>query len=81
MAVKEVTYEEKRKHIKNLIYDSDDITLSEVSDKAGHGDSTTDSYQYVWQVLTGDYGKSKRSPKVLSDLEKALKEMGHWEDI
>lgn len=74
-----VTYEERRQHIYNVIYNEhDDLTLRQVCEWCGR--DTTSQYQYVWQVLSGDYGKSKRSPTVLDDLESELQKRDLWID-
>jgi len=74
--IKELTYEERRNHIHRLIHDELDVSLREVCRWVGR--ESLSEYQYAWQVLSGEYGKSKRSPHVLDELEDGLKSKGIW---
>lgn len=76
MSGKALTYEERRSHIKSLIYDDLDVSLRQVC--RWMGKDKLSEYQYVWQVLSGDYGKSKRSPKLLTQIENELQSRGLW---
>lgn len=66
-------YEDRRRHIKRILYGID-TDIRTVVKWTGRED--VNQYRYVWQVVNAKPGK--RSPKVLNDLESALREKGYW---
>jgi len=68
---KEITYETARDHVDEIIRKHPDLTLKQVCDWIGKTKDT--QYHYVWQVLDGSYGKSKRSPNIVMKIGKVLK--------
>lgn len=77
--LEEVSYETKRDHIRKLIKSHPKLTLAECCGWIGKPRRT--QLSYVSQVLSGKYGKSKRSPNVVNSLIKAVKEKGYWFEI
>lgn len=77
--VKTVTYETARDHVSDLISKHPDLALKEVCRWIGKDKDS--QYHYIWQVLDGRYGRSKRSPKIVKQLAKKLQEKGYWYEI
>jgi len=75
----EVTYEKARDHVDRIIREHPDLTLKKLCDWIGKTKDT--QYHYVWQVLDGSYGKSKRSPNIVKMIGKALQRKGYWYEI
>lgn len=76
---KKVTYEEARDHVDEIIRKHPHLTLRDVCRWVGK--KSKGEYHYVWQVLDGSYGKSKRSPNVVKTLAKALQKRGFWYEL
>lgn len=81
---RDITYEERRKHIQALIQDwlywvqLTDLckSIGRITDEHELRNGTDPKYQYVWQILTG-YG-DKQSYTVLDDLEQELRKRNLW---
>jgi hypothetical protein len=74
-----VTYEDARDHVDRIIREHPELTLKKVCDWIGKTKKT--QYHYVWQVLDGSYGKSKRSPNIVKMIGKALQRKGYWYEV
>jgi len=79
ITVDEASYEEKRDHVRELIRAHPNLTLTECCKWIGKPKDT--QLSYVSQVLSGKYGRGKRSPNVVNSLIDALIERGFWYEL
>lgn len=71
-----ISYSKRRKHIRKIIFDSEnDITLTKVSKWIGKESRT--QYKYVQQVMKGYAGK--KSTNILDKIENELRKRGYYE--